>query len=579
VEQYDLMRKYNNKTTDEERYLFVNTHANKGYLKYLVNFVPFSVFMKMKELNMLSDKCNFTKEYLHTLVNNSNEFIDVTNQVINNYNFSFERLQQITNEMFCCESINMTNCHYLWPFVVCNTTLFEAEKTKLFEPNSAIQQYIRKRFNGLYLFQKDYNKNVNSSRAMFVGKIPTEIMYIENERIYVAPYIIQFGAIPEYVLNGGHKFKHCYVCKKLNTLTHFENYSRMCYQCGGFNFHMRNLKTNLSNVRAYVSGCRHTVGYFTCLQLLRMGAFVVGSSRFVDVALYNYQQEPDYEEFKDRLVLIACDFLNTSQVNHMLEFLKTQNLNVYINNAFQTIRQSPTYYERIETLQTHINHLMIENESYNKPTKDMKEENTVMTRMSNYQMTPYKPVENTIIDCSQSKIIPKFDQEMLETNGIVINEHRNLVEVDYETSWTQTLTEMDPQEIIEGTIINQIVPTLIIKSMVTMMKPTKENVCFIINVTSTEGNHQTAIHNVTGSQKVAMDNLIRNMYYEHRNYMHFFNVDPGFVTGVFHGSSKPLSSLDGAQRVLHPIIEFYRSNPLDPKGYWLKDYNAKYWLP
>lgn len=570
MDQYNLMRKYLNKTTDEERHTFINTHIAKGYLKYLINFVPYSMFLKMYNTDVLTKECIFTEEQMVALVGNSNEYIEVTNCHIGSFNFSTDRLQRISNELLTNSStINLNNCHYLWLFVVCNMPLFESQQVKLFEFNAEIQKYTAKRFNGSYLMHIDDNNETDAlhTRVRFVKKIIREYMYLENNKLFVCPSIIQYGTIN---INNTHHTKYCYICKSNKTATHFENYHRLCYKCGGYNYFMRNLKADLSNVRAYVSGCRHTIGYFTCLQLLRMGAFVVGSSRFIDLAAYNYQQEPDYAEFKDRLVLVECDFLKTDQVNELIEYLKTQDINVYINNAFQTIRQSPTYYDKIKLLQSTIRNTITNVETNNDGRTDV-----IANVTTNNELMA---TTTTVINCTNTSIIPQFAPSMLQSNDIVINEHRNLQEVEYETSWTQRLHETDPCEIIEGTIINQIIPTLLIKTMLTIMKPSSSNPCFIINVTSTEGNHHTALHNVTGSHKVAMDNLVKNLYYEHRQNMYTFNVDPGFVTGVFQSTHKPLSSLDGAQRVLHPIIQHYRKNPLDLKGYWLKDYEPKFWI-
>lgn len=71
---------------------------------------------------------------------------------------------------------------------------------------------------------------------------------------------------------------------------------------------------SLAGSHAVVTGCRHTVGYALTLRLLRCGARVLGTSRFPGAALLNYSREPDFEVWRGRLELMACDFLQPAQV-------------------------------------------------------------------------------------------------------------------------------------------------------------------------------------------------------------------------------------------------------------------------
>lgn len=71
---------------------------------------------------------------------------------------------------------------------------------------------------------------------------------------------------------------------------------------------------DLTGWSAVVTGCRHTVGLAVALRLLRAGARVLGTTRFPGAALLNFAREPDYEAWRGRLTLLACDFLDFSQV-------------------------------------------------------------------------------------------------------------------------------------------------------------------------------------------------------------------------------------------------------------------------
>lgn len=73
---------------------------------------------------------------------------------------------------------------------------------------------------------------------------------------------------------------------------------------------------------ALVTGARIKIGYEITLKLLRDGAKVYATTRFVADALLRYQKEEDYCEWKDRIFLVQCDFLSSEQVNMLIKYMK-----------------------------------------------------------------------------------------------------------------------------------------------------------------------------------------------------------------------------------------------------------------
>ena len=73
---------------------------------------------------------------------------------------------------------------------------------------------------------------------------------------------------------------------------------------------------------ALVTGGRIKIGYEIVLKLLRDGATVFATTRFTHDALIRYQKESDYDEWKDRLYILQCDFMSSSQVNELIAYLK-----------------------------------------------------------------------------------------------------------------------------------------------------------------------------------------------------------------------------------------------------------------
>jgi NAD(P)-dependent dehydrogenase (short-subunit alcohol dehydrogenase family) len=97
----------------------------------------------------------------------------------------------------------------------------------------------------------------------------------------------------------------------------------------------------------------------------------------------------------------------------------------------------------------------------------------------------------------------------------------------------------------------------------------------IVNVTSTEHLHTTPQHAVTGMQKAAMENLIEKVAFTRQPDLYVYNADPGFVTGVYGGPTKPLSSIDGGARVVHPLIQAALGRGHGQTCILFKDYAVK----
>ena len=105
------------------------------------------------------------------------------------------------------------------------------------------------------------------------------------------------------------------------------------------NFIKRNQKADLSALTALVTGGRIKIGFEICLKLLRDGARVFVTTRFTKDALIRYQQQEDYDAWKDRLHIFGCDFLSQNQVSALIETIKQKvtKLDILINNAAQTL--------------------------------------------------------------------------------------------------------------------------------------------------------------------------------------------------------------------------------------------------
>ncbi|CCW62375.1 unnamed protein product [Phytomonas sp. EM1] len=140
------------------------------------------------------------------------------------------------------------------------------------------------------------------------------------------------------------RFRSCSTCRvRFNDLHPY--YYSMCHLCGEFNYNKRLLARDLRGKVVLLTGCRIKIGYAMALSLLRCGAVVLGTTRFVHEAVARFQQEVDYETWKDRLYLFSLDLRDLWVVTQFCGFVRQRypKLFAIINNAAQTIARTPQY--------------------------------------------------------------------------------------------------------------------------------------------------------------------------------------------------------------------------------------------
>jgi len=193
-------------------------------------------------------------------------------------------------------------------------------------------------------------------------------------------------------------------------------------------------------------------------------------------------------------------------------------------------------------------------------------------------ITHYETIPN---DQSLTIVNHKHDiQEFLKDSDIVFNNFLDIFDSKYENSWNKNIGDIDPDEILEATLINQLMPTLIINEVIPYMKCPK----FVINVTCLEGQfdtRKTSCHPHTNMCKSAMNMLIKTLSElseTKQNQIYSFAIDPGFVSGVLpQHENFPLTPLDGASRILDPIIQYYSGSPLPRDWIKLRNYMPCKW--
>jgi len=353
--------------------------------------------------------------------------------------------------------------------------------------------------------------------------------------------------------------KNCYSCNSKYSLAH-SFYNRLCPLCSEINYKNRFKKTDLTNRNVILTGGRVKIGYAAALKFLRSNANLTLTTRFPAIALSQLQKEKDYDQWKDNLKVYGLDLRNLKAVKEFINYYINENkyLDILVNNAAQTIKYTDEYYLPIlnseqELLKLYKNHPLL---SVNK------------TEVTNKKMLSFTKVEK-----------------------IELNRFGNPIDDRDKNSWNSTLEEIPVTELLEVNLINQISPYLLIKELSPLMKKSNFKYKFIINVTSSEGQfsytNKTIFHPHTNMTKAALNMLTRTSAKEYQDYSILMSaVDVGWIsTGAKEilrkkqfdaGYIPPLDSVDGASRIMHPIIEAIENDHLIA-GKLIKNYKEEIW--
>ncbi|WP_077413907.1 SDR family oxidoreductase [Chryseobacterium sp. JV274] len=399
-----------------------------------------------------------------------------------------------------------------------------------------------------YSEMKFHDLAVNSNSVLMQKALAGISAYYDNEKEEVQLTKLQ---IP----------KNCYCCNQSYQYAH-SFYSRLCPVCATENYEKRFETADLTGRNVILTGGRVKVGFATALKMLRNGANLVLTTRFPALVLELMQQEADYDNWKDRLWIYGLDLRNLKAIQDFIDFYKFNfdTLNILINNAAQTIKYPDEYYLPI--------------------IKREKE-----------KLIEFKDIQTLIPNQTEiSSETAKLEYAHNEETQIALTRFGQPVDNREKTSWNSTLEEVSMYELVEVNLINHIAPYFLIKELKPMMKNSAFKEKFIINVTSSEGifsyENKTVFHPHTNMTKAALNMMTLTSAKEFENDQIYMSaVDVGWIsTGAKESLRKkqfemgyipPLDSVDGAARILHPVIEGIKGNYLS--GVLLKNYKVNPW--
>ena len=421
-------------------------------------------------------------------------------------------------------------------------------------------------------------------------------------------------------------FKSCYICKqKLGLDNIHQFYGTLCKKCGDYNYSFRTMELDFKERIAIVTGGRVKIGYYIVKKLLSYGCKVITTSRFPNDALARFKEDPDYDIFKNNLIIYPIDFRIFQSTVKFVNYIKDNcsHIDFLINNAAQTVRRNTEYYEyllptELKKLDKEDDDKVIKNDflSLKKTISEdlINEGSQELSEEQKNELT--KKYERREILNSLAALIKHKDPDNEEilplsviTSQIKIMEEKEQPNIyimggdgqpyDFakgKNSWNLELDEISFQEFTEVQIINAWTPYYLCAKLKPMMMKSPFEDKYIVNVTAVEGifNHfKRTTHVHTNMAKAALNMLTRTCgKYLEKDKIYMTCVDTGWVSHmnemnkVIEGKDKdysenemasvPLDELDGAMRVLHPIIEGIK-NKNYMYGILLKDYVKSKW--
>lgn len=368
----------------------------------------------------------------------------------------------------------------------------------------------------------------------------------------------------------------CYICKADYREVHFF-YPSLCPECAAINYSKRSQRADLRGRRAAITGGRIKIGHLAALKLLRCGAEVFVTTRFPVDAARRFAEHEDFLEWKERLTILGLDLRDLPAVEKFATSLATQPLDILINNAAQTIRRPPEFYETLLHGE-HRQQLPPELAGLVSPLT------YELHRLKEEGLTPSAVLTQRALSHQQPESANLFPVGFTDADGVGLDFREA-------NSWTMRVEEVPGAELLEVHLVNALAPFLLVKHFKAALLKSTFPRKFVVNVSAMEGSFSYHFkggrHAHTNMAKAALNMMTRTLGESlAKEGIYLNSVDTGWVTNenpypvaetmAQKQFAAPLDLLDGAARVCDPILTGVLGMS-EPSGCFLKDYRPVDW--